>query len=115
MKKRKKEITLNSVEPDDQAVRRPSTDTRVPNIDTDFDDDETSTERSDEPLLGRNRGLQHHQFSNQHHYYNWDISDDSGNVTNSSNENPSSAEQRRRANKGIGILFYILSDYVLNI
>jgi hypothetical protein len=101
-------------EPDEQphqqqpVRQRPECCHRVPHLD-DIDDG-ISNERSDEPLLGRHRQHQHHQqnqqFNSQHYYYNWDVSEDSGNVTNSSTENQSSTSggnqaqnHHRRANK----------------
>jgi len=102
-------------EPDQQQQQpepvrqRPECCHRVPHLDD--TDDGISNERSDEPLLGRHRQQHHHQHQHQqfnHYYYNWDVSEDSGNVTNSSTENQSStsgnqANQHRRSNKGIGI------------
>jgi len=98
-------------EPDQQQQQpepvrqRPECCHRVPHLDD--TDDGISNERSDEPLLGRHRQQHHHQHQHQqfnHYYYNWDVSEDSGNVTNSSTENQSStsgnqANQHRRSNK----------------
>jgi len=110
-KSKKRPKSHKREEPDQQQQQpepvrqRPECCHRVPHLDD--TDDGISNERSDEPLLGRHRQQHHHQHQHQqfnHYYYNWDVSEDSGNVTNSSTENQSStsgnqANQHRRSNK----------------